>query len=128
MTTQILGKIGEQYAEQYLVAKGYQIIEKNFYTRFGEIDLIAIEPAAARSHAPTLAFIEVKTRTSTHFGTPTNAITYSKKQKIIKTALYFLNSSTKKLPYIWRIDAIGIQLDRKHNLIEINHIKNIIDG
>lgn len=124
MNKKELGKLGEQYAENYLIAKNYQIIKTNFYCRFGEIDIIAID----QSNKPELVFIEVKTRKSTAFGEPQEAVTYSKKSKILKTALYFLNSSTKKLPFSWRVDVIGLKLDRSGKFKEITHIKNIFDG
>ena len=125
MDTKTLGNIGEKYAQKFLISKNYQIIKTNFHARFGEIDIIAIDYSTSQ---PQLSFIEVKTRTTTEFGLPKESITYQKKQKIIKTALYFLNSSTLSLPFSWRIDVIGIQLDKKKHLKEINHFKNIING
>ena len=124
MNKKELGKLGEKCTENYLTAKNYQVIKTNFYCRFGEIDIIAID----NSEKAELVFIEVKTRKNTAFGEPQEAVTYSKKQKILKTALYFLNSSTKKLPFSWRVDVIGLKLDRSCKLKEINHIKNIFDG
>ena len=90
-----LGKMGEKYAQNYLHSRNYKILTTNFYTRFGEIDIIAIDYTRDKAE---LVFVEVKTRKSTRFGLPNEAITKSKMQHIIRTALYFLNSSTKKLP------------------------------
>lgn len=123
MIKQKLGKLGENYAENYLVSKNYQIIKTNYYTRFGEIDIIAIDPITKE-----IAFVEVKTRTSNEFGSPAEAITRTKKQRLFKTALHFLNSSTKKLSRYWRIDVIGLELDQKNSLKKINHLKNILNG
>ena len=125
MNTRTLGTLGEKYAQNYLVSKDYQIIKTNFHARFGEIDIIAIDYSLKK---PQLTFIEVKTRKTTCFGLPREAITYIKRQRIIKTALYFLNSSTLSRPFSWRIDVIGIQLDKQNHLKQINHIKNILNG
>jgi len=120
-----IGKLGESYAEKFLQTQGYEIINKNFYTRFGEIDLIAINRA---SHSSQLIFIEVKTRTSDVFGLPQESITYKKRTKMLKTALHFINSSTQNLPRIWRMDALAVKLTKNLKLIEIKHFKNILDG
>ncbi len=120
-----IGKLGESHAENFLIALNYQIIQKNFRSRFGEIDLIAID-----LYAPSrqLVFIEVKTRTSDFFGTPEESISSRKISRIFKTSIHFFNSSTKNLPRIWRIDAIAVKLSGNLILEEIKHFKNISYG
>ncbi len=118
MTSKKTGKSGEEMAEKYLCTSGYEIVATNFFSRFGEIDIIAMKDGK-------LIFVEVKTRKSTLFGEPAEAFTYKKRIKIIKTGLYFLNSSRQNLPSAWRIDFIGIKLDGRGKLKEIEHIKNI---
>jgi putative endonuclease len=76
------GKIGEDFAVRLLENKGYQIVARNFRSRFGEIDIIAI-------YEGELVFIEVKTRWSLKFGNPEEAVTERKLKKIIRTAEYF---------------------------------------
>jgi putative endonuclease len=120
MKTKELGKLGENQAQNYLISQKYQIIETNYYSRFGEIDIIAIDYTTAE-----LAFVEVKTRASRSFGLPSEALTYTKRNKIIKTALTFLNTTTKNIPRRWRIDLIGIQLNSKYKFLDLIHIKNI---
>ncbi|MBI5754178.1 YraN family protein [Candidatus Peregrinibacteria bacterium] len=124
MNTIFIGKLGESHAEKFLISLGYQIIGKNFHTRFGEIDLIAIDPATPRH----LVFLEVKTRTSDLFGAPQESISPQKIGKIIKTAIQFKNSSTGNLPRIWRIDAIAVKLNKSLQLIDLKHFKNISYG
>jgi putative endonuclease len=119
------GKLGESHAANFLLAHNFEIIQKNFYTRFGEIDIIAIDQNQLR---PELVFIEVKTRTSDLFGLPQESITYQKRSKLLKTAIQFMNSSTQNLPHIWRMDAIAVKLNRNLHLAEIKHFKNIFDG
>ena len=73
----------EKKAALYLQKKGYEILEQNFYTFFGEIDLIAKD-------GETIVFIEVKYRKNLKSGYPQEAVTYTKRQKIIKSAEYYL--------------------------------------
>jgi putative endonuclease len=65
------GKIGEDRAAKLLRNKGYKIIEQNYTTKLGEIDLIAID-------VDTLVFVEVKTRWSKKFGNPEEAVNLRK--------------------------------------------------
>lgn len=120
MKTKELGKLGENQAQNYLNSQNYQIIGTNTRSKYGEIDIIAIDYSTNE-----LAFVEVKTRTTMAFGSPTEALTYTKRQKIIKTALTFLNTTTKNIPRRWRIDLIGIQLDSEYKFQDLIHIKNI---
>lgn len=97
-------KKGEQLASEFLTKKGYRIVDRNFRKGYGEIDIIAV-------HEQTLVFVEVKTRTSTLFGTPLEAITYWKLKTLIKTAqLYKLLHPN--LPDSMRIDAVSVILDQ----------------
>lgn len=132
MNNQNIGKLGESHAEKFLIAQNYQIITRNYHSRFGEIDLIALETdGKSQSSAPQpsrLIFVEVKTRTSDLFGLPQESISPQKIKKILKTAIHFKNHSTEKLPHIWRIDAIAVKLNKDLQLISIEHFKNISDG
>ena len=83
MNTKILGDMGENLAAAHLERKGYAIIERKFKTRIGEIDLIA-----RQNHV--IVFIEVKTRQSSEFGRPGEAVGYRKQQKIIRTASWYI--------------------------------------
>lgn len=120
MSNKIKGKYGEEIAVNYLIKNGCRIIEKNYrFSRYGEIDIIALDGS-------TLCFIEVKTRSSDKFGTPFEAITKSKLDKIKKSAFFYLqNSKTRYNSY--RIDAISVFLTSKENEKEpeIKYVKNI---
>lgn len=78
-----LGDRGEIAACEFLRKQGYQIIEKNYKCKLGEIDVIA------RRGGP-LAFIEIKTRTSGQFGMPQEAVGLKKQEKILKLAQWYL--------------------------------------
>ncbi len=69
------GELGEEYATNLLKWKGYQILKRNFKSKLGEIDLIAIDEE-------TLVFVEVKTRWSKKYGKPEEAVTPKKLERI----------------------------------------------
>lgn len=110
-----IGSTGEKIASDYLVKCGYKILDTNWhYSRNSEIDIIALDKK-------TLVFVEVKTRTSTAFGHPLEAITQIKVKKIYMAALAYLEE-TKADYKNYRIDAISII---GINSPKIEHIKNI---
>ncbi len=116
------GKRGEELAASYLRRNGYEIITRNFRIRGGEIDIVAIETSPLG--IKTLVFIEVKTRTSNDFGTPFEAIGYYKVKTLIRAA-HFYKMNHPKLPNLMRIDAIGVILNAKNELLTIDLVKNI---
>ncbi len=97
------GKKGEDIAVEMLVKNGYKVIDRNFSSRFGEIDIIAIE-------GQTLVFVEVKTRQSIKFGLPQEAVTPQKIYKIKKTAEYY-SLIHPDLPKKLRIDVVAIIIE-----------------
>ena len=78
-----LGRRGEEIALEYFRGKGYRIVERGFRLFRGEIDIIAYD-------GPTLVFIEVKTRATTEFGLPEEAVTPAKQSQIRKIARGYL--------------------------------------
>jgi putative endonuclease len=112
-----LGKKGEEIAIRFLKKKGYRILERNYVCKMGEMDIIAREK-------DTLAFVEVKTRTSTAFGPPQLAVTLTKQMQLSKVALYFLKE--KKLEDVKaRFDVVAILLKPQGEEIEL--IKDAFD-
>lgn len=75
MNTRKFGIIGEKIAQGYLINKGYEILENNYYTRRGEIDIIA-------KINNTISFVEVKTRNNLEYGSPAMAVNGVKKKNI----------------------------------------------
>ncbi len=108
------GKQGEELAKNYLIKKGYKILEMNKrFSRMCEIDIIAMDKS-------TLVFVEVKTRTSNICGHPLEAITRTKYEHI-KTGLFsYIQEHPQYKNY--RIDAISVMLKPK---VEITHLQNI---
>ena len=78
-----VGDIGENFAADLLSNSGYQIIERNYRTKAGEIDIIAIKDG-------TLHFVEVKTRNGDQYGYPSEAVTATKQMHIRKVAEQYL--------------------------------------
>ncbi|HHV61879.1 MAG TPA: YraN family protein [Firmicutes bacterium] len=79
-----LGAQGEELAARYLSACGYVILERNYRSPGGEIDIIAQDGAAT-------CFIEVKTRRSLAYGQPGEHITREKRRRIIRSAISYLS-------------------------------------
>ena len=108
----LVGKLGEDKACEFLINKGYTIIERNFRCKLGEIDIIA-------KKNKELIFLEVKTRRSFQYGMPSEAVNKIKKQHICEVAKFYIlkNKISNK---IIRFDVIEIKLGRD---CFINHIK-----
>ena len=113
-----IGALGEKLAVKFLKKKGYKIIESNFRCREGEIDIVA-------RRKDYLVFVEVRTKTSTGFGTPEESITSSKKEKLINLAYTYIQNH-HDLPSLWRIDFIAVELNEKGKADRIELIENAI--
>ena len=111
-----LGKIGETIAAKYLEGEGYHLLERNFNTRFGEIDLVMLDENC-------VVFVEVKTRTTTGFGHPEDSITPLKLEKLENAALLWLEAHPES-PDDWRIDVIAILLDHQKGVKNLQHFIN----
>ena len=112
----IIGKFGEDEAAKYLENKGYKILDRNFYCKRGEIDIIALDKKE-------IVFIEIKSRTNGEYGLPCEAVTNTKIKHILKTAEYYLYiRNLEKEPV--RIDVIEIFIQNRQ--IKINHLKQVI--
>ena len=115
------GDLGEDLAISYLKGQNYDILERNFRLRNGEIDIIALDKS---SKEPVLTFVEVKTRSSKEFGLAREAINTWKLQTLQRTALFYKQFHSD-LPELMRIDLVAIQMDEKIGNTSIEHIKNI---
>ena len=104
-----LGEIGESRACDFLTNRGIQILERNWRIKSGEIDIVAQQDSV-------IVFIEVKTRRSSAFGHPLEAISMEKAARLQRLALAWL-ATHQRLGNEYRIDAIGIILGRSGELI-----------
>ncbi len=112
MNTKEKGSFGEFIAAKYLENKGYKILETNYLSKNGEIDIIAL-------NSNTIVFVEVRMRNNSSYY-PEETINKNKIKKIIKTAFLFLQERNIKNMDV-RFDVISIKDG------EINHIENAFD-
>jgi putative endonuclease len=108
----LLGREGEDQAARYLLKRGYKILERNYSTRAGEIDLIAL-------HEGTVVFVEVKTRTSDAYGAPELAVTARKQTRMVKAALAYIKyKKLHQVPCRFDVVAISSAAEAKVDLIQ----------
>jgi putative endonuclease len=109
----VLGTQGERITAEYLKARGYHILERNFRCKGGEVDLIALDGA-------TLVFIEVKLRRSLTRGAPLQAVTPVKEARVRKAAQVYLAYCGSIFNRI-RFDVVAIMMSGKRT--DITHLK-----
>jgi len=114
---QQFGKKSESLAAKYLKKHGYRILEQNYRTKLGEIDIIAKDKG-------TIVFVEVKARRSYLFGNPKFAVTPKKQRKISMVALYYLKE-TKQDNAKARFDVVAVSSIKDKPDIEI--VKNAFE-
>jgi putative endonuclease len=114
----LLGASGEQLAAEHLERLGYRILERNYRTRWGELDIIAFD-------GRTLAFCEVKTRRAAGgAGSPLEAIGPAKRAQVRKMAGRWL-AARRQRPYaeVLRFDAIGLSFDAAGRMVSLEHVE-----
>ncbi|MDM8550468.1 YraN family protein [Desulfobacterales bacterium HSG2] len=109
---QQFGKKSESAAVRHLVKNGYSILEQNYHTKQGEIDIIAKD-------GDTIVFVEVKARRSDRFGSPKWAITSKKQKKISMLALYYLKATNQSYAKA-RFDVVAISVRKPEMIPEEN--------
>ena len=110
------GRNGEKIAEKYLKKKGYKIIQNNFTTQIGEIDLIVKDNDVT-------VFVEVKTRADVRYGLPKEAVNYRKQKKYSQVGMQYIKANNL-LNTKCRFDVIEIL---GQDCKDINHIINAFD-
>ena len=119
-----LGKRGEELAADYLRSAGCGILTSNYRCPWGEIDLVARD-------GDELAFVEVRTRRGSSFGTPQESITRRKADHLVATARHYLQNyapENQREDMPWRIDLIGIIMENGRISSQIDHIKYAVQG
>lgn len=115
--TQTIGLFGENTAAVFLQKKGYKILARNFHSKFGEIDIIALSPDKCT------VFVEVKTRKSVSYGYPCEFVDKRKQQKLMKTAMFYTRTDDIDM----RFDIIEVLYKADGEALiatHINHIEN----
>jgi putative endonuclease len=115
---QRLGRLGERLAAEHLVRRGFRILERNYRTRWGELDIVAFD-------GRTLAFCEVKTRKLlAGQGFALEAVRADKRRRVRRMARSWLQQRTER-PFapVLRFDAIGVTFDHAGRLVAIEHLE-----
>ncbi len=113
--TLVSGQRGEEVIAGVISQKGWTILARNYHSRFGEIDIIALD-------GREIVFIEVKLRTNLDYGEPHASVTPAKGQKMLQTAhLYLLEKNWEDREY--RFDVFGILEEGEQQSIE--HLSNV---
>jgi putative endonuclease len=113
-----LGIAGEQLAAEHLERLGYRVVERNYRTRWGELDIVAFD-------GRTLIFCEVKSRrVGGRAGAPLEAVSAVKQAQVRKIAGRWLVERRER-PYaeVLRFDAIGVSFDAADRLISLEHVE-----
>jgi putative endonuclease len=111
-----LGRLGEQLAAEHFERLGWRIVERNYHTRLGELDLVAVDGA-------TLVFAEVKTCRLGR-GDPWQNLHSRKRKQVRRIAgLWF---AERPRPFFERIrfDAIGVLVDASGSLVRLDHLED----
>lgn len=116
-TAREIGTIGEKLALRYLEQKGYKLVTANYYIRGGELDLVMMKNGI-------LIFVEVKIRTTSAFGEGAEAITMTKKRKLLRTIFSYLDEMAEHQP--WQLDVISLMFDTKKHSAQVKHFHNIL--
>lgn len=111
----MVGRKGEEEAEKYLWEKGYEIVDKNWQTKFGEIDIIA-------KKGGLLVFVEVKAKKTLLFGTPEEMFTRGKYNKVKRMATIYLQGREVAC----RIDMIAVELSDDCRAVKLRHYENVV--
>ncbi len=113
-----LGTAGERLAAEHLARRGFRIIERNYRTRWGELDIVAFD-------GRTLAFCEVKTRRlGGARGGPFDAVGRGKQARVRKMAgSWLIERRERPRADVVRFDAIGVTFDREGRLVALEHLE-----
>lgn len=114
------GRAGEAAARSFVENElGTEVVETNFRSREGEIDIIA-------KSEEQFVFIEVKTRTSRKFGLGVEQISGRKAARLQTTAQRYLEKSGNKNAD-WRIDLLSVEMDKSGRVLNVTHVENAIE-
>lgn len=105
-TNKELGEKGEDLAKAYLEREGYRILERNFRTRFGELDIVATKKRE-------YFFVEVKARSTPNYGHPLEVVPFYRLERLKKMTLFYA-AKNKLLNQNLHISLLGIDLCEKN--------------
>lgn len=109
------GELWEKTAESFLCRHGLKVLEKNYSSRFGEIDLVM-------EHGNTIVFVEVRYRKSKQHGDGAESVTAVKQSRISRTAGWYLANNPARAEQFCRFDVVSIASEQSAQ--DINWIRN----
>ncbi|OGW84408.1 MAG: hypothetical protein A2987_02285 [Omnitrophica bacterium RIFCSPLOWO2_01_FULL_45_10] len=115
-----LGRLGERLALEFLIERGYKILEINYRNLFGEVDVVG-------KIKGVVVFVEIKTRSTSSLGPPFISVTPLKQRHIIKTALLYLKMRDL-IHSNWRVDVVSVKLNSDYGVEYIDLIENVVEN
>jgi TIGR00252 family protein len=116
INTRLKGRSGEEIAAEYLKKHGYEILDKNFTTEIGEIDIVA-------AHGGYIVFVEVKARLNDKYGFAADSVDYHKRKKINQVASQYIKKF-RLFDCAVRFDVIEVYTEDRR----VEHIINAFDS
>lgn len=118
------GAYGEELAAQYLRKKGWEILERNYKTKYGEIDIIVQTPIE-NGQGTLVAFVEVKSRTTTTENPPELSVTAQKRRTIVRVARFYADHHIQPRTG-YRFDVIAVDFSKDPP--ELHHFEGAFDA
>lgn len=112
------GRIGENFSEEYFIKRGYAVLERNYHSRYGEIDLIVRK-------GNFIVFVEVKTRGENSVSRPASSVNKAKRKKLILTAMMYMED--KPLNLFSRFDVFEVW-QKEGRIYKFNHIESAFEA
>lgn len=114
------GLAAEAVAARFLEARGWEILARNHHCRGGEVDLVA-------GKGRTVAFVEVRSRSSDAYGHPVESVTWAKRRRIVRAAVHWARGARVLESHVLRFDVIGI-LFEEDGAPDIRYIEGAFDA
>lgn len=114
-----LGQRGEEYAAQWLIARGWTILERNWRGSAGELDVVALD-------GDVLVGVEVKLRRSEELGAAEEAVTLAKALRLLQTTAEYVAHHPEHGERLWRVDLVAITLDIRGGVQRVIHVENAV--
>jgi putative endonuclease len=118
LTRAEIGALGERLAAEHLTKLGLRIVVRNWRCRYGELDVVAVDPVA-----DTVVFVEVKTRSGDGYGGLAQAVTAQKARRLRRLAAIWLAAQDQRWAAV-RIDVIGVRIGRRRTP-ELTHLQGV---
>lgn len=119
-----LGQWGEERAGEFYQSQGWKILDRNYTNRrgkqLGEIDFVARK-------GDWLAFVEVKTRTSEAFGSPTDSVTTFKQGRLVRACQHYLQQHPELASCQYRIDVAAVKTDLDRRAASVTILENAVE-